>query len=95
MARKASWMSSRRSQRMRNRRYCWSQAIVRSTTQRFVPSPEPCPLFGHAILDLDVTAAQFAASFARVVGAVSVQAQQAATRSAAPVTGLQPPDATH
>lgn len=33
---------------------------------------------------LDVTAAQFAASFARVVGAVSVQAQRAATRSAAP-----------
>jgi len=34
---------------MRNRRYWWSQAIVRSTTQDF-PSPEPCPLFGHAIL---------------------------------------------
>jgi hypothetical protein len=33
---------------------------------------------------LDVTAAQFAASFARRVGAVSVQAQRAATRPAAP-----------
>ena len=34
---------------MRRRRYWCSRAIVRSTTHRFVPSPEPCPLFGHAI----------------------------------------------
>lgn len=39
---KASWMSSRRSQQMRSRRNPWSQEIVRSTTHRKMPRPEPC-----------------------------------------------------
>jgi hypothetical protein len=34
-------MSSRRSQRMRRRFMPWYWAIVRSTTQRTVPGPEP------------------------------------------------------
>ena len=40
--RKASWMSSRISQRMRRRRNQCSRAMVCSTTQRWVPRPEPC-----------------------------------------------------
>lgn len=40
--RKASWMMARRSKRTRNRLKLCSQAIVRSTTQRVLPSPLPC-----------------------------------------------------
>src|SRR3954469_12940543 len=40
--RTASWMSSRRSQRIRNRFIPWYQAMLRSTTQRTTPRPEPC-----------------------------------------------------
>lgn len=46
---KASWMSSRRSLRVRRRRKPWSQAIVLSTTYRKTPGPEPWgwPLSGQ------------------------------------------------
>jgi hypothetical protein len=40
-ARKPSWMSSQRSVRMSSRRRLWSQAKVRSTTQRCRPRPDP------------------------------------------------------
>ena len=40
----ASWMSSRISQRIRRRRNQCSRAMVCSTTQRRVPSPEPCAM---------------------------------------------------
>lgn len=46
--RKASWMSSRISQRIRRRRNQCRWANVRSTTQRWVPSPEP---FGASVGD--------------------------------------------
>ena len=42
--RKASWMSSRISQRMRSRRNLCSRAKLCSTTQRCTPSPEACPV---------------------------------------------------
>lgn len=38
----ASWMSARRSYRVRSRLKACSQAKVRSTTQRNRPRPEPC-----------------------------------------------------
>lgn len=40
--RMASWTSVRRSVRMRKRRKLLSQANVRATGQRILPSPEPC-----------------------------------------------------
>ncbi|WP_374116232.1 hypothetical protein [Streptomyces sp. CoH27] len=37
-------MPSRTSQRMRRRRNQCSSAILPSTTQRYTPRPEPCPV---------------------------------------------------
>ena len=58
--------------------------MVRSTTQRLVPSPEPCGLFGPGDLRLDAAAAQLAPTRAGVVGAVAVEPTRAATRAAPP-----------
>ncbi len=45
----ASWMSARRSQRIRRRRKPCNQAKLLSTTQRQVPSPVPCRVPRRAI----------------------------------------------
>ena len=47
--RKASWISSRISQRMRSRRNQCSSATVCSTTHRCTPRPEPCAVLRRAI----------------------------------------------
>ena len=51
-ARKPSWMSSRRSVRIRSRRRLCSQAKVRSTTQRCFPRPDPCSVSRRAMIGL-------------------------------------------
>lgn len=48
----ASWMSSRTSQRMRRRRNQCKSAMVRSTTQRWMPKPEPCGVPRRAMTGL-------------------------------------------
>jgi hypothetical protein len=48
----ASWISSRRSVRMSSRRRLWSQAKVRSTTQRWRPGPERCSVWRRAMIGL-------------------------------------------
>jgi mannose-6-phosphate isomerase-like protein (cupin superfamily) len=54
--RNASWMSSRISQRMRVRRNQCNRANVCSTTQRYRPSPEPCPVPRRAMTGVTPTA---------------------------------------
>lgn len=49
-AMKASWMSSRISQRIRSRPNQCGSAMVCSITQRWTPRPEPCPAPRRAII---------------------------------------------
>ena len=83
-ARKPSWMSSRRSVRMRSRRRLWSQAKVRSTTQRWRPSPEPCSVWRRAISGLTPRSPDEAAVLVVVVAAVGDQRPRSASRPADP-----------
>ena len=66
-------MSSRRSVRMSSRRRLWSQAKVRSTTQRWRPSPEPCSVWRRAIIGLIAALPDEAAVLVVVVAAVGDQ----------------------
>jgi hypothetical protein len=83
-SRNASWMSSRRSQRVRRRFMPWYQAIVRSTTQRYTPRPEPCGSPRRAIRGPDPLAAQDAPVLVVVVGTIAEQFVGAAAWSTTP-----------
>ena len=71
--RKASWMSSRISHRMRSRRNQCSRAKPCSTTQRYTPSPESCCSPATGDDRLDPSLANLLAVFVMVVAAIGVE----------------------